>query len=212
MKSNLDVWAIQKDKDETRIALKNVKKDSCGNILYLNCWCDFYIADKVIKGRLFDSFFYSEDSDTLILFSKGQISEEEIENYLKEFGIEYTVVRFKTPTTKEYVGNDWFPDIWFAREEYVLREAIDDSLSKCIEDCTYFPNKEAGVSLSYRDEFDVNHEIEGRFCKGVLNFDDKIVLLISQDDKRNLKRETVEKILKEKDIACIVKEEKFQRK
>ena len=212
MKSNLDVWAIQKDKDETRMALKNIKKDAAGNILYLNCWCDFYIGNKNIKSKLFDSCFYSEESDTLILFSKGQISEEEIENYLEEFSIEYTIVRFKKTSEKKYAVNDWFPEVWFAREEYVLREAIDDSLSKCIEDCTYFPNKEAGVSLSYRDEFDVNHEIEGRFCKGVLNFDDKIVLLISQDDKRNLKRETVEKILKEKDIDCIVKEENFQRK
>jgi len=212
MKSNLDVWAIQKDKEETRIALKNVKKDSTGNILYLNCWCKFRIGDKSIKSRLFDSCFYSEESDTLILFSKGQISEEEIENYLKEFGIEYTIIRFRNTITGEYTASEWFPDVWFAREEYVLRDAIDDSLSKYVEDCIYFPNKEASLSLSYRDENDEDQEIEGRFCKGVLNFDDKIVLLISQDDKRNLTRPTVERILKEKEIAYILKEEKFKKK
>ena len=211
MKSNLDVWAIQKDKEETKTALKNVKKDSNGNILYLNCWCKFYIGEKAIKGRLFDACFYSEESDTLIIFSKGQINEEEIKNYLEESKIQYTTVRFKGQS-KEYIGNDWFPEVWFAREEYVLRDAIEDSLSKCVEDCTYFPNREAGFSLSYRDELDSDHEIEGRFCKGILNFDDKIVLLISQDDKRNLKRETVEKILKEKEIAYIVKDEIIQRK
>ena len=46
MKSNLDVWTVQKNKDETRIALQNVEKDSPGNILYLNCYCSFLEVSK----------------------------------------------------------------------------------------------------------------------------------------------------------------------
>lgn len=202
MKSNLDVWAIQANKDETRIALKRIKKDSSGNILYLNCWCKFNIGSKTIQNRIFDACFYSEESDTIILFAKDKISEKEIIAYLEEFGISYTVVAFEELRSAEnYRDDETFPEVWFAREKYVLKDAIDESLTKGIHDCVYYPDIESSIELGYRATTDETFEVEGRFCKGAVVFEDKIVLLINQGDKRNVKREkAVEQLLIKKGI------------
>ena len=203
MKSNLDVWAIQKDKEETRIALENVKKDSLGNILYLNCYCKFSIGDKEVESRLFDACFYSEESDTVILFAKGRMKREEIEDYLKEYDIQYTVIKF-AGENDSYKFDKKIPDIWFVREEYVLIDAIDDSLSKDVTSCTFYGDLESELSLSYLAGDDNNYEIEGRFFKGVLVFDDKIVLFVNQGDERNMDKKSIEKVLKEKGVDCKV--------
>lgn len=206
MKSNLDVWAVQSDKDETRVALERVNKESLGNILYLNCWCDFTIGSKTIKNRLFDSCFYSEDSDTVILFAKGKITEEEIENYLEEANIKYTIVRFREPNEDYYRDDESFPEVWIAREKYVLRDAIDDSVAKGDLECVYYPNVESNLSLSYRATTDELFEVEGRACKGLVVFKDKIVLLVNQKDKRNVVRESsVTKLLINKGVKVQVK-------
>lgn len=211
MKSNLDVWAIQGDKEETRIALERVEKDSLGNILYLNCWCNFNIGNKVIQNRLFDACFYSEESDTVIFFAKQKISEEEIVKYLKEFGIRYTIIRFEElRSSEDYRDDEDFPEIWFAREKKVLKDGIDDSLAKGINTCIYYPDIESSVELGYRTTDDEACEVEGRFCKGAVVFDDKIVLLINQGQINNVQREkAVEQLLRKKGIRYeIIKEAK----
>ena len=200
MKSDLDVWAVQSDKDETRIALKNVKKDSLGNILYLNCWCDFTIGHTTIQSRLFDACFYSEDSDTVILFAKGKMTEEEIESYLEEACINYTIIRFINNPNKDYVYNENFREIWIAREKYVLEDAIDSSMESDDKECIYYPDVESTLSLSYKSNDGQKCEVEGRFCKGLLLFKNKLVILVNQNDKRNMKDKDVEKLLKEKGV------------
>ena len=200
MKSDLDVWAIQKYKDETLTALKGVKKKSKGNILYLNCHCKFKIGDKRIPNRNFDACFYSEDSDTVILFARGLISEEEIVRYLESEGVKYTTIRFMEPEDKGYKDDGSFPEVWFVREKYVLEDAIKDSIEKGEKECAYFPEMPASVRLNYIAEDLDKYEIEGRLCKGLLVFKEKIVLFVSQRDPRNMKEAEIRKVLKENGI------------
>lgn len=209
MKSDLDVWAIQKYKEETLTALGNVKKDSLGNILYLNCHCKFKIGDKKITNRTFDSCFYSEESDTVILFARGLISEEDIVEYLENQGVKYTTIRFIEPEDKSYEDDSSFPEIWFVREKYVLEDAIDDSISKGETKCMYFPEMPASLRLNYIADDMQKYEIEGRLCTGVLVFKEKIVLFVSQRDPRNMKEKDIRKVLKEKGIK--VKQQKNKR-
>ena len=199
MKSDLDVWAIQNYKDETIKALKNVKKDSKGNILYLNCICKFKIGERKIENRTFDACFYSEESDTVILFARGRITEQEIEKYLQDANVEYTTIRF-IENKKEYEDDRDFPEIWFARDRYVLEDAINDSLKKRINCCEYIPNIESFVSLFYRDNDGEKHEIEGRLLKGMLIFNDKVIFPIKQRDYRNMNEDQIRKVLDKKGI------------
>jgi len=200
MKSDLDVWAIQKYKDETKKALENVKKDSLGNILYLNCICKFTIGKKKIENRTFDACFYSEESDTVIFFARDMISENEIEQYLEDAGVKYTIIRFLDRQENDYKNDDEFPEIWFARESYVLEDALDDSIKKGDTFCEYKPDIESSISLSYRDTQGEKHEIEGRLCKGMIMIGDKMILIIKQRDYRNMNEEDVRKVLDKKGI------------
>ena len=202
MRSNLDVWAIQNYKYETRNALKNVKKDSYGNILYVNCISTFKIGNRYFN-RTYDMCFYSEESDTVIFFARGMISEKEVIGFLEEMDIQFSINRF-CELNDEYENDDKVPEVWFARETYVLEDAIDDSLNRDNHKCTYYPELVAELSLGYKADCSIVYDVEGRACKGVLLFEDKIVLLINQDDKRNLKEKEVMKILKEKGITCEV--------
>ena len=204
MKSNLDVWAVQSDKEETRTALKNVKKNSLGNILYLNCHCFFNIGNKKILHKDFDSCFYSEESDTVIFFERDRITRKEIENYLIEANIKYTTITFQDKEGS-YEPSNKLPDIWFVREKYVLEDAIRDSKSKGIKECIYSPSKDSKLSLGYRTMDGVEYEIEGRIFKGMLVFEDKMVLLVHQNDLRNLNEEQVSKILKNNGISVKTK-------
>lgn len=200
MRSNLDIWAIQKNKEEIDVALENVEKEAIGNILYLNCRCWFKIGDQKVENRTFDAMFYSEESDVVILFAKGLVSEKDIVEGLEKKGVKYTTIRF-IEQEKEYKDDEEIPDIWFAREKYVLIDAIKDSINKGIKKCQYYSNLESVLSLYYKDNNGDRNEIDGKFFKGCLVFEDKIVLLVNQGYFRNLKEEDVKKILKDYKIT-----------
>ncbi len=200
MRSKLDIWAVQKYKEATKEALKRIKKDSLGNILYLNCGCDLKIGDKKIKNRTFNACFYSEESDTIIFFARGKISEQEIINYLDEENIKFTIIRF-IEDKEEYQDKDEFPEIWFARDEDVLIEALEDSLSKGENKCVYYPQKEADMSLTYRDKHERKHELDGRMARGVIYFKEKIILLIEQETNRTFPLKKVTNIMNKKGIV-----------
>lgn len=210
MKSDLDVWAIQKHKDEMFTALKNIKKNSLGNILYLNCHCKFKIGDKKITNRTFDACFYSEDSDVVILFARRMVSEEEIVKCLEKENIKYTTIRFSRHDDElDYISDESIPDIWFVREKCVLEEAIEDCINKGDIECEYFPDIKSSLHLNYLANDGESYEFEGRICEGLLLFEEKMVIFVSQRDPRNLKEKEINEILKEKGIK--VKKQKNRR-
>jgi len=202
MNSNLDVFAIQNNKEEIFNAIKNVNKESNGNILYVNCICRLKIGDVKIKNRRFDSCFYSEDSDVIIFFARDKISREEIEKILGDNGIKYTVISF-IPHIDDFEDTAGDMDIVFARDKLALENAIDDSLKKKIDMCLYYPKEKSFMYMGYRNKKNRFVEIDGRVCQGTIVFKDKLVLLISQKDPRNLNSNDALKILKDKGITVI---------
>ena len=207
MNSNLDVYAIQENKYETLLALSKVKKDSLGNILYLNCTCYFSIGDTEITSRIFDSCFYSEESDVLILFAKGKITINEIEDFLKRMNVNYTTIAFNRKET-DFVDRNTLKEIWFARDKEVLEEAITDSIVKDNGHCFYYPEEVSRLSIGYNSSDDASKyfQIDGRVCKGTIVFKDKIVLVVNQNDKRNLNKDAVMAMLKKRVKVTVVKE------
>lgn len=194
MKSDLDVYAIQYNKDATLIALKKVKKDSLGNILYLNCRSTFKINGENVKGRNFNACFYSEDSDLVIFFAKGKISEEEIVNYLEQEDVKYTTIRFEEDDRK-YQDDENVPEIWFVRDKYVLDEALQESVENGDMQCVYYPTIKSTLQIGFNINDKERCEVEGRSCRGLLLFKDKIVLFVDQRDYRNMKYKDVIKKL-----------------
>lgn len=182
--SNLDIWAIQGVKEEINDALENVTSSST-NILFRNCLCTFKIEETDINV-LFDTMFYAEDSDTLILLMRGgALSSEELISELDKRNIFYNEVNFDD-NDFTYEADYNSKAIWFAREKYVLDDALKDSKENGFNKCVYYPNVTGNLSMEYLTSTLDTEKVDGRDFKGLLELEDKLILLVNQNDKRNL--------------------------
>lgn len=205
MKSNLEVWAVQNQKEDFETALKNIKPTSRGNILYSNCVTRFCIGDQRIKSKEFDTALVSPENDALILFMRNGIATvNDVRNYLNKKKIRYHEVAFKEPLVKPHLEKSPSKELWFAREKYVLEDAIEDSKIQGNDTCTYYPKVKGLLQLGYLTETDEFIEVEGRKLHGLIEFPDKIVAVINQRNKRNMKELEVYETLTNNSIATNV--------
>lgn len=198
MKSNLDVWAVQNQPEDFETALNNIKITSRGNILYSNCHTEFCIGHNRIKTKKFNTVLVSKGSDALILFMKdGVATSEDVRSYLDQHNINYHEIIFKEPSGKTTTSTSSIKELWFAREKYVLEDALVDSKSKGHTTCDYYPKVNGILQVGYRTESAEFVEVEGRKLQGLIEFPDKIVALIHQKDKRNMNELAVYETLSE---------------
>ena len=197
MRSNLDVWAIQYYPEELETALQQIGEGF--NIVYSNCVCDIRIGSQEIVTRQFDTFLYNEDSEVLIMLMRGgNASKDDIIKYLEANNKPYGEVTFAR-LEDEFQDGDNLPELWFAREEYVLKDALDDSKSKDITSCIYYPLAFGQMDLGYLTSSDRKANVDGRLFGGVVQLEDKVVLIIEQEDnvdsKGNNRNMTPRKVL-----------------
>jgi hypothetical protein len=185
--SNLDVWAIQYGPQELETALSNLKV--LGNtILYTNALCSFKIGNMNISSRQFDTFLYSEENDLLVMLMRGgRVTADDIRKYLENHNIYYNEVVL-TPSVTKYEDNYKMPELWIAREKCVVDDALHDSIKKGVKrECGYYPNLYGSLNLSYLTNSNDITNIDGRLFKGLIYLEDKLILLVNQNDKRNVR-------------------------
>ena len=203
MNSNLDVWAIQHYPGELQTALSNILTDSKNNILFHNCVCSMELGGELFSSRQFDTMLYAEDSDTLILLMRdGVATADDIKSYLNEKNILYHDVFFE-PLEDEYQNNNSIKELWFAREAYVLRDALDDSKQKGYSMVTYYPSINGFLKLQYITMQEQLFSVDGRNFQGMIDCPDKTVLLIDGDE-RSLTERQVYSILDQQRMHVIV--------
>lgn len=197
MNSNLDVWAIQGYPEELEIALGNIRTDK-DIILYTNLLCNFVVGNRVMKGREFDTLLYSEDNDLFVLLMRdGQVSADDVRRYLDTRGLRYHEVVFAPVVRENYSSDVTLPELWFAREKSVLEDAVRDSVQKNVKGtCQFYPRMQVVLQFGYlENRRSKKVKLDGRVCRGVLAFEDKLILLIFQNDKRNLQASDVQEVL-----------------
>lgn len=207
MNSNLDVWAVQDDPRELYTAMDQIKEGL--SIIYSNCICDFSVGGHSILSRRFDTVLYNEESDVLILLMKsGEATKKDMISYLEEKNKRYAEITFSRPD-ELYYSDTSSKEIWFARDGSVLEDAIGDSISKDIPTCEFYPMVEGTMSFNYMTSFDEKFSIDGRIFKGVVAFDDKVILIINQKDHvdalgndHTLSLGKVLRILEDKGVGC----------
>lgn len=198
MKSNLDVWAIQYHPEELLVALQQLKDGI--NIIYSNCTCDLKIGSQTIKNRQFDTILYNEESDILILLMRGgKATKQDIIKYLEKNNKQYGEVTFDSTAFDDYYDSDNVPELWFAREKYVLDDALEDSKRQNIMTCEFYPLIDGTMNLGYIIGVEEQISIDDRIFKGLLKLDDKLVLIINQsnnvDKKGKCRNMSVDDIL-----------------
>lgn len=218
MNRNLDVWAIQKYPNELFTALENVKTDKGDLILFTNLECDFLLGGQKVKRSFDTSLYYDAENgnDALILLMKdGIATADQIKNYLKEQGLKYHEVTFskglKESLLKEFAipyeeeeQDEKIPELWFAREEYVLKDALNDSIEQGNSTCDYYPTVEGILSLNYSsNKRPSSFSVDGRKIFGVIALEDKMILMINNgDDPRNLDPLQVQMVMDELNISA----------
>lgn len=217
MNKNLDVWAIQKHPKELFTALENVKTDKGDLILFTNLECKFLLGGKKVERSFDTSLYYDAENgnDALILLMKdGIATADQIRKYLEEKGFQYHEVSFskglKENLLKEFAipyeeekQDENIPELWFAREEYVLRDALNESIEKGNTTCDYYPALEGVLSLNYSsNERLSSFSVDGRKISGVIALEDKMILMINNgNDPRNLNPLQVQMVMDELNIS-----------
>lgn len=209
MKSNLDIWAVQEDETEIQTALEQIKGGL--SIIYDKVTCEMMIGSNNVQNRLFDLFLYNEESDTFIMVMKGsKASKEDMITYLEEHNLKYVEVTFldddidNISDEKEKVD---VPELWFARDTYVVEDAIDSSIERGVSTATIMPNVMGDLALFYTNNYGHTEVVDGRMFKGLVSLSDKIVMLVNQGNKsKNIKLEDLEKIMLDKGLIYSIDE------
>lgn len=192
MLNNCDIWAIQYYPEVLQTALENIKTGE-KVILYKNCSSKFKIGDKLISNRQFDTILYSEESDLLILLMRGgKATYEQIIIFLSKNKINYIEQDLKEINKEDYEDGDDIPELWFAREKYVVQDGINESKEKGIKKLKYYKNVQSQLLIGNNDKYET---IELR-CKGIIQLKDKLIMIINHNYNKNMSEQQV--------IDCII--------
>ena len=192
MLNNCDIWAIQYYPEVLLTALENIKTGE-KVIVYKNCSSKFKIGDKLISTRQFDTVLYSEESDLLILLMRGgKATYEQIINFLLKNKINYIEQDLKEINKEDYEDGDDIPELWFAREKYVVQDGINESKEKGIKKLKYYKNVQSQLLIGNNDKYET---IELR-CKGIIQLKDKLIMIINHNYNKNMTEQQV--------IDCII--------
>ena len=195
-RSRLNIWAVQGVSSDIYPALENVES-SPKNILFQNCLSYLRLGSRKIDIQ-FDTIFYCEEADKLILIMQdGAVSKEELKHILATRKIEYNEVSFLN-----YEKDKTNPprELWFARDPYVLKDALKDSRRQGIETADYYPDVKGRLEFRYPlsdrglDAFDYQG------IKGVVILEDKIVILLSNGQQRNVNFQSAIKTFAQTDV------------
>ena len=200
--TTLDIWAIQNYPQEINVALENVT-DSPSNTMFTNCLSYLRLGGRIIPVH-FDTAFYSEEADKLILLKQdGALTTDKFREILKERNIGYHEICFRERKRRK---DKPAKELWFAREISVLDEALRDSKKKGVEACEYYPRVKGKLELRYPTEDEIGVKFfDCQPIQGVVVLEDKLVLHINHGETRNISYKKALQNLFDNDMVVSVK-------
>ena len=178
MKSDLDIWAIQFYPKKLYTALNRIGDGV--NIVYSNVISNLKLDNENIVGRSFNTVLYNDDKKILIMLMDGCIANKsDIVKYLAQNNKKFVEIRFMI--NKQKNNSDEEREFWFVKDEIVLEEAVKNSFNKSYDKCKIDPNVKGSFDLSYKNNDHKKMIINKVDIKGVIEFKDKIILLLDND-------------------------------
>lgn len=182
-KRALDIWAIQGLPEELDVAMERIR--SHDTIVFENAIVELTIGDKKIRDTVFSCAIFSERSDTLVLVMKGAgVSAEDAKAMLDKKGIRYHLVSFLEPSKRVFKKRS--PEIWFARDSYVVSDACDNTKSKgnCALTYEFDADQVSKLKFKFLDSVDNLQTFDGQIVfTGTITLEDKIILLEGATEK-----------------------------
>ena len=209
----LDVWGIYRDPEHVLDALKIIAEhrneitEENPLKLFVNCTSSFMVDGKKI-GRYMDTLICSRQADTALCLSSARYTDEDlgdisatpedIARFLDKYNIPYQIIAGEAQ--KDDIDDPKIPEIWMAREKYVLEDSLTESKEKGCTDCVVYPDTNAKLSMGYYLKDGSYYEIWGLNFKGLIETDNSWTFLIDELDSRNLSIEEAEKKNKKKGL------------
>ena len=131
----------------------------------------------------YDTSFVSNRNELLVLLNEKH--QECLRNTLDKQNINYHEVIFQDETF-EYLPPKDNKRIIFVRGIHSLKEILKDSKKKGIRECIYYPRVKGRLNLKYYLRDDSKEILISKDTKGLIEFEDKIILCLKQDEKRNI--------------------------
>ena len=177
-----DIWAIQHNPDEIYTALDGLE-DSEDNTLYSNCISHLQVGNTVLCIQYNTALFNEKNERLVLVMKEGPLTREHFESILAQKNISYSEVVFLPMKTEE--EEQEAKEIWFAKDEDVVKDALQDSIEKGNHACEYYPSLKGSFTLQYIAMGDKPGMVDRMIpfhtngIRGSLVLEDKIILLIS---------------------------------
>lgn len=192
MSKNLRIKAIQYNTEELYPTLDSLTDGF--NIIYSNLKSSIKLNGMRLTTRKFDTMLYNEEDNIIILLMRdGLLSKEDIIEYLEIYEKPYAEITFLENVYDEYKNDKNVPELVFVNNKKDLCEELAYCWCNGEYKCKYYILLSSTSNFGYMDKYDYRFSIDKRSYKGVLKFNNKLILL---SDEFNLSKDSVINILK----------------
>ena len=152
----------------------------------------------------YDTAFTSNRNELLLLLNEKD--QEKFIKKLDEMNISFHEVDFQEETY-EYKPPQDNKKIVFVRGLKSLRETLEDSKRHNRNECIYYPRVDGKLNLKYYLRDDTNEELISKEVKGLIEFNDRIILCLKQEEARNINYRKALNLFDELDITVSISDE-----
>lgn len=180
---NKKIFAIQ-DNEETLIHALNKIRNTKDNILITNCISRLRIGESKLHV-IFDTILYNDEKNILIMIKDSStVTPDVFREMLDANNVGYNEIKFR-----EYLHFDkpeTSKDLFFATDISNFKFCIDESKRKEIDSCTYYPAMTGHFTIKYFYDKEKQEQLDDYYIKGILELDDKIILIVKENEESNL--------------------------
>ena len=152
----------------------------------------------------YDTIFSSNRNELLLLLN--EMYSEAFKYVLYEKNINYHEVTFQEENY-EYKKPQKNKEIVFARGLQTLKKSLKDSKKQGNKECIYYPNVKGKLKLRYYLIDDSKENIFDTKTKGLIELEDKIILLLDQDEEKNISYKQALKMLNDMHIIVSISDD-----
>lgn len=152
----------------------------------------------------YDTAFISNRNELLLLLNEKD--QEKFIKKLDEMNISFHEIDFQEETY-EYKPPQKNKKIIFVRGIKSLRETLVDSKKHNRNECIYYPRVKGKLNLKYYLRDDSKEELISKEVKGLIEFDDRIVLCLNQKENRNINYRRILNLFDELDMTVSISDQ-----
>lgn len=198
---NKKIFAIQDDLDTLKSAIIKVRNTD-NNLLVTNCISRLKLGNQKLH-IIFDTLLYNDDKNILIMIKDSSVvSPELFKEMLNNNNVGYNELNFR-----EYLHFDkpeTSKELFFATSISNLKYVIEKSMKNGSDSCTYYPAITGHFTLKYFYNKEKQEQLDDYYIKGLLELDDKIILIIKESIESTLYFKRILHELEKMNINVIV--------